>query len=443
MFAFVSNSYSQINILRYNDNFPYLKSDSLKRMGIDKIRHIPIVKGVYVSFGGDLREQLQYYKNTNFGDAKTLHPSTVQLWQRLMIHSNLEFGKKARIFIQLNSTYRFFNPDPLTPEIDENKLSLHQAFIDYNLNKSWQFRFGRQEITYGNNRVLTFREGPNTRQTFDAAIVKYHTETRRLDLFAMSPVISQPGVFDDKRSAEAIVGLYGTEAPRKRRPGLDYYVLNYSGNRRLYNFSHGNEVRQTYGLRIFSRNNRFNYEFEGTYQSGKFNDIHINAYSVSAEINYAVIEKKVTIGIAGNYASGDKNKEDQELNTYNFLFSKPQYGLTAPIGATNIINANPYVSIIPFKASRIDAGAYFMWRQSKQDGTYSPLAKEVRPAPSILFVSVSKRIGTLLTIESSAAITKNFSLGADVGYFIAGNYTKETGKGKDITYASFKATVKF
>lgn len=443
MFAFVSKGHAQISILRYNDNFSYLKLDSVKRMGTDKIRHIPIAKGAYISFGGDLREQLQYYRNINFGDAKTSHPSTVQLWHRLMIHSNLEFGKKARIFAQLNSTYRFFNPDPLTPEIDENKLSLHQAFLDYNLNKSWLFRLGRQEITYGNNRILTFREGPNTRQTFDAAIVKYHTEARRLDLFAMSPVISQPGVFDDKRSAETIIGLYGTEAPRKCRPGIDYYVLNYSGARRMYNFAHGNEVRQTYGLRIFSRNDRFNYELEGTYQSGKFNDLHIKAYSVSTDINHAVITKKVTIGIAGNYASGDMNKEDRELNTYNFLFSKPQYGLTAPIGATNIVNVNPYISIIPFKAPRIDAGAYFMWRQSKQDGTYSPIAKEVRPAPSILFASTSKRIGTLLTLESSASINKYFSLGADVGYFIAGTYTKETGKGKDVSYASFKATVKF
>lgn len=438
----MSDSYCQINILRYNDNFTYLKSDSVTKTGIDKIRHIPLNKGTYISFGGDLREQLQYYKNINFGDAKSTHANTVQLWHRLMIHSNLELGRKSRLFTQLGSTYRFFNPDPLTPEIDENRLSLHQAFLDYNYNKNWLLRAGRQEITYGNNRILTFREGPNTRQTFDAAIVKYHSQRRKLDLFVLSPVISQPGAFDDKHSGEVIVGLYGTEAPRKRRPGLDYYVLNYTGNRRLYNFVSGNEVRQTYGFRVFSKNDRFNYELEGTYQSGIFNDFHIKAYSISADINYAAIAKTVTIGIAGNYASGDKSKNDNELNTYNFLFSKPQYGLTAPIGATNVVNINPYVSVTPFKAAHIDAGVFFMWRQSVQDGTYSPLAREVRPGPSMLFSSTSKRIGTLLNLESSVVVTKNFSLGVDLGYFIAGNYTKETGKGKDISYSAVKATMK-
>ncbi|PQJ09131.1 hypothetical protein CJD36_020260 [Flavipsychrobacter stenotrophus] len=438
-----SNSYSQINILRYNDNFTYLKADSVNKKGIDKIKYITLTKGTNISFGGDFREQLQYYKNSNFGDAKSSHTNTFQLWHRLMIHSNLELGKKTRLFAQLGSTFRFFNPDPLTPEIDENRLSLHQAFIDYNYNKNWLFRIGRQEVTYGNNRVVTFREGPNTRQTFDAAIAKYHTEKRRLDILVMSPVISEPGLFDDKSSGEVIIGVYGTEVARKNLPGLDYYILSYTGNRRKYNFTPGNEVRQIYGFRIFSKNKSFNYEFEGTYQSGKFNNLRINAYSISADLNYALVTKKLTLGVAANYASGDKNKNDKELNTYNFLFSKPQYGLAAPIGATNIANINPYVTVTPFKEVHIDAGAFFMWRQSAQDGTYSPLAKEVRPGPALLFSSTNKRIGTLLNLESTFVITKNFSFGVDDAYFIAGNYPKGTGKGKDIFYSALKATIKF
>ncbi len=74
------------------------------------------------------------------------------------------------------------------------------------------------------------------------------------------------------------------------------------------------------------------------------------------------------------------------------------------------------------------------WRQSTQDGTYSPLAKEVRPGPALLFSSSNKRIGTLLNLESTFVITKNFSFGVDDGYFIEGNYPKGNGKGKDIFY---------
>ena len=141
--------------------------------------------------------------------------------------------------------------------------------------------------------------------------------------------------------------------------------------------------------------------------------------------------------------SGDKSKNDNQLNTYNLLFSKPQYGLTAPIGATNLINVNPYLKINPTKKIYIYISSYFMWRQSNQDGTYAPTAVEMRPVKTELFASTKKTIGTLLSLESAYSITKNLSFAIDASYFFAGSYIKETGKGKDITYLSFKGTYKF
>ncbi len=141
--------------------------------------------------------------------------------------------------------------------------------------------------------------------------------------------------------------------------------------------------------------------------------------------------------------SGDKNKDDNQLNTYNLLFSKPQYGLTAPIGATNLVNINPYSKFNPTKKSNIYASSYFMWRQSNQDGTYSPAAVEVRPGQEMFFSTKKKELGTLLALESVYAINQSFSFALDASYFFAGGYVKATGNGKDITYLAFKGTYKF
>ncbi|MEP6713186.1 MAG: alginate export family protein [Ferruginibacter sp.] len=213
--------------------------------------------------------------------------------------------------------------------------------------------------------------------------------------------------------------------------------------RRKYNYLAGKENRQSYGFRIFSENSKFNYELEATYQFGKFNQSTISAFGISADISYKVITaNKFIVGIGSNYMSGDKSKNDNRLNTYNLLFSKPQYGLTAPIGATNLVNINPYFKINPTKKSNIYVSSYFMWRQSNQDGTYSPAAVEVRPAPALIFTT-KKRIGTLLSMESNYAVNRNLSFAIDASYFFAGSYIKTTGKGKDITYLSFKGTYKF
>jgi len=204
---------SQINIVRYNDKFSYLKNDTIPKKNFEKIKYIHLYKNVNISFGGEIREQFQYYNNQNFGDVPPSFKQacTVQLWHRAMAHTNIELGSKLRMFAQLGSTLRFLNPYPAVPEIDENQLSLHQAFIDYQFKKKWMARLGRQEISYGNHRLITFREGPNTRLTFNAAVIEYHSGKRKVDVFAMSQVISKTGVLDDQSFKDIIIGAYASE----------------------------------------------------------------------------------------------------------------------------------------------------------------------------------------------------------------------------------------
>jgi Alginate export len=434
-----------INILRYNDNFSAVKKDSVKK-GFNVLKNIPLSKSSTVSFGGEIREQYQYFDNLNFGDVPPTVKkiSTGQVWHRVMLHSNIEIGKKVRVFAQVNSTFRFFNLNPITPEIDENQLSLHQAFIDYSFDKKWMIRAGRQELGYGNNRILTFREGPNTRLTFDAVIVKYKAPKRKIDFLAITPVVSKQNVFDDQSFKEYVFGVYGTEFIIPKKLLVDYYVLGFESDIRRYNFVGGKEKRQSYGLRIFSQNARLNYELESTCQSGKYKDAVIDAYGFSADLNY-VINKRLNfvIGAGGNYISGDKNKTDNKLNTYNLIFSKPSYGLAAPIGSSNIENFNPYIKIRPIKKLNVYAGVYFLQRQSNQDGTYSPGMAQVRPTPNNLFASTKKSIGTQYAIETGYDVNNHLFFAIDAAFLKAGSYVKETGKGLDVAYLSFKAAFKF
>ena len=437
--------YGQIQYLRYDDDFSHLKLDSINKKGFQKLKYIPISEKVNMSFGGEIREQLQRYTNINFGDvpANYNRPSTWQFWHRIMAHANLEVGQKARIFMQLSSTFRFLNPNPLAPEIDQNEASLHQAFIDYRFNKDWMARIGRQEMSFGSHRLITFREGPNTRLTFDAAILKYSNGYRKVDAFAISPVISQKGVFDDQSFKDLMVGIYATEKLTKKF-SIDYYLLHFYSKRRQYNFVGGTENREVAGFRLFTENKKTNYEVEANYQFGKFNQLSIKAYGVSADVNHEIQPaKNMIVGVAANYLTGDKRKNDDQLNTYNLLYSKPQYGLAAPIGATNMITANPYMKLNPFKRTNAYVGVNFMWRQSSQDGTYSPAAVEVRPKPESPNASSIKQLGKLIMLEVNYAFNTNFSISVDASKFFAGRYIKETGKGKDISYKSLKVSIKF
>lgn len=433
-------------MLRYNDNFEYLLKDSVSKKGTERLKFMKLHRRSTISIGGELREQLQYYRNINFGDLPPTSGKTTtwQLWQRVMVHANIGVSKNIRVFTQFGSTHRFINKNSLTPEIEQNDLSLHQAFIDYKLKSRLLLRIGRQELSYGNHRLITFREGPNTRLSFDGILLKYRSAKRKLEVLAISPVISKKGVFDDQTFKDWITGMYVSETFVPKWLNADYYAMNFYSKRRQYNFIPGKENRQIAGIRFFSDNPILNYELEATYQVGKFNNLHINAFGIDFDINHKLLSpKNMLVGIAGNYVTGDRNNDDGQLNTYNLLFSKPQYGLAAPIGATNMITANPYMKFNPGRNIHIYTGINFMWRQSNQDGIYSPGAIQVRPGPQTLFKSDKNQVGTLWVLETAFMLTKYVTLAVDASYFAAGNYVKETGKGKNITYLSFKANYKF
>ena len=435
---------NKISLMRYDDDFSLVKKDSIKK-GFNQLKYIPLGENNYISFGGELREQFQVYKNINFGDVPPSFQdiSANQLWHRFMVHTNIELGNHFRFFIQLNNTLRFLNDNPIAPEIDENQLSLHQAFAELKVNH-WNFRLGRQELLYGNNRLITVREGPNTRLTFDGLVIKRTIKNGKIDFFAVSKVISKQYVFDDESFKEGLIGIYGTQFFSNHKLGLDYFVVNFQSKLRKYNYQSGFEDRQTFGIRLFSNLKTINFEVEGGYQTGKFNDLTIDAYNVLADVNVTVLpSKKGVIGFAANVASGDKNNSDNQLNTYNLVYARPAYGLAVPIGATNIISLYPYIKINPIQKLNVLAQVFFMSRNSNQDGTYSPGMIENRPKPNMLFSSTNKTLGKYYVLETNYQQTKNLSFSFDASYFDAGNYPKATGNGKDVTYVSFKSTFKF
>jgi Alginate export len=449
LFGVISNlvfaQNNPINMLRYNDNFDFLKKDSVVKKGYQKLKMIPLSNSALLSIGGDVREQVQRFDNQNFGDVPpNSEVNTTQLWHRIMVHGDLKLGKKARIFTQLNSTFRFFNPNPLI-EIDENQLGLHQAFLDLNLTDPLSIRVGRQELSYGNNRILTFREGPNNRLAFDAAVIKWQNSTFRVDVIAATPVFQKPKMGDDETFKEVITGVYATKTIVPKKLMLDFHTLYYKSNRIKYNLVAGDEKRVSMGTRLFSRNPKFNYELEATYQTGRFNALNINAFSIAYDVKYVLESKtKLTLGLAGNYISGDKNKSDNELNSYNLLYSKPSFGLAAPLGASNIVNINPYIQWSPIPKLQLLTGVYFLSRASNQDGIYTPNMIQTRPnRPEFLFTTTNKNIGNQYVFEAAYTLNNQWAFFLDTAYFTAGDFPKATGKGQSIGYYAFKGSFKF
>ena len=114
--------------------------------------------------------------------------------QRYMLHTDWHFGSHVRAFVQLKSGLESFREGGPRP-IDEKKLDFHSAFVEIGAGEGDRWvvlQAGRQELNYGSGRLVSVREGPNVRQSFDGAKLKIKAGAWRVDAFAARPDLESP-----------------------------------------------------------------------------------------------------------------------------------------------------------------------------------------------------------------------------------------------------------
>jgi len=439
------NSYAQnIARLRFDDDFSYLKADSLKTTWKEKIKNVSLGSNLKLSLGGEWREQYQSYEHLNFGEvpADFITASPHQIMHRIMFHANVTYKKSFRVFAQLNNTARFLNPNPITSQLDENLLSIHQLFLDTYIKGNWLLRLGRQEYSWGQERFVATKEGPNTRHPFYGATLKYVSANNKLDLFISNPMKMNPGVFDDVRSSESFSGIYYMHTPSKSRYNFDLYYFNLESNLREYMFKKGNEVRHTFGTRFFSSLGPWNYDVELAKQTGSFEALSISSFMAVWDFNVSPI-KHFYIGFSGNYVPGDNSSSDSELNTFNTLYARPPFGQTVSLNISNTVNMSPYVRYQHSNKWLATLRGSFISRESLADGIFTPNMTPLRPILGKKIVSDARQVGNIFALDANYFPTKNLSLQFELGYCVAGDYMSDTGNGRNVLYFALRNAFKF
>jgi len=87
------------------------------------------------------------------------------------MHSDIHVGSRLRLWAELNSSLENGRVEGPRPVIDEDKLALHQGFVEFEIIQrsaiTVRIRSGRQEIAVGSGRMYSLREGPNVPLSFD------------------------------------------------------------------------------------------------------------------------------------------------------------------------------------------------------------------------------------------------------------------------------------
>jgi hypothetical protein len=430
--------------LRYEEDYSSLVADSSAGL-YHRMKHLPLGRTrSYVSVGGEVRYQYFWYKNPGWG-AEPNDPDGF-VFSRFLTHADLHLGGRVRFFTQLQSSMAAGMSAAASP-VDENPLDIHQLMMDIDLsakkNKQLLLRIGRQELSYGSQRLISVREGPNSRQAFDAARLVFTREYFRADAFYSTYVNARKHIFDERfwDGSSRLWGSYIVIPPISRFPGLDLYYLGVRKDGTFTDVS-GREQRHSMGTRIWKNKNRVSADFEGVYQFGRIAAARIRAWTVSMDASYRLNINRLTpvLGMKSELVSGDRRHGDGLLNTFNPLYPRGAYfGLASLIGPYNLADLHPYFQLGLARHITWSVDYDVFWRVSRHDGLYAVNGALIHNGLGINSKSIGRQLGTDIGIEPNRFL----DLKLEFTWFDTGTFLQQAGLGKPIYMAGFTAAIKY
>jgi hypothetical protein len=426
--------------LRYNEDYSSLASDTI-RTGYSKMKYLPLSSNVFASFGGDLRYQYLYLHNEDWNAINLDNDGFVMT--RLLFHSDLHWGKRIRIYAEIQSSMA--SSREVDIPVEDNPLELHQLFTDFGLleNGAVTIRVGRQEMLYGSQRLLSVRDFPNDRRAFDGVKGIIKLKNRGIDVFYMNYVQAQLGIMNDKSSPDVrLWGTYFTSKKSSKQVKPDFYYLGVYKKNVGFNAAHGSETRHTIGTRLYKTTGNLKFDVESVYQWGTFSGQNISAWSAAFEASYLVEGLIFTpeVGVKADAISGDRSKNDHSLQTLNPLFPTGAYfGQAAKIGPSNLLDIHPTLLLHLSKSVKLFCDYAFLWRYSKGDGIYMPNMIEYYEDKT----STSRNIGSQISASTIIIPNKFFSFVFGMSYFKSGKFIRDMGSDKDIFLSFASLQYKF
>jgi hypothetical protein len=386
---------------------------------------------VRLTVGGEVRERYEYFENPVWG----LQPQDGNgyLLHRYMLHADLHLGERLRFFGELKSGLENGRTGgPRRP--DEDRLDVHQAFVEAQLTTGLGVRAGRQEVSLGAGRLASIRDGPNVRQSFDGGRLTFESRGWKIDALALRPAETNRGIFDDSPNhTQSLWGVYATGSARGIPGKLDLYYLGLDRRSHRYEEATAREQRHSVGVRLFDKSSAWDHDYEAVWQFGSFGPAAIRAWTVASDTGHIWKEApwRPRLGCKGDIASGDRSPSDRRLGTFNALYPKGAYFSQSDLlGPYNLMDVHPSLTLNVARSVSVTPDADFFWRHSTRDGIYD--------VPGNMLVSgrnVSARyIGAHASVSVAWQATRKISLETQFLRFFPGEFLKEAGLGRAVNF---------
>jgi len=318
------------------------------------------------SVSADLRERYQSFANFNFNSA--VNNDRQEFDSRLYLKAGADFGHGWRLFLQPQAVLiRAHSQAAGTRNLSQ--ADLYQAWLQYTLG-DLSVRIGRQQLVYGDQRLLGHLGWKDVARTFDGVRGRYHSGALKLDLFAVHPadiVAMTPGVAAPQGQSlvtwedRSLLGAYATYgvAPQS---GIDVYLINWRHNQQVA-VGRGRNIN-TFGARLFGRAGGFDATAEAVFQRGSWaNGVSQQASAYAVKAGYSIDFWNSRIGIEYDYSPGDDKADPTTHKTFVFPFhtNHAHYGEMDLFSWANMKDLRVSLNTTPLTGLTLNANAHLLY----------------------------------------------------------------------------------
>jgi hypothetical protein len=341
------------------------------------------------------------------------------------------------------------NPNPQS----NGPFDLHQGFIQLGGSKDLplSLKVGRQELSYGDERLIGVFDWDNIGRVFDAAKLRYDQGDFWVDGFVGRVVVPNDNEFDQPNWYDWFSGVYGSTRALIPKTELQLYFLadnaSASSPKVVTTYGKGNSPRDIYiiGTRFRTLPGQLDgWDLNGEF-AGQFGDFEYargtpgvvngqrldhRAYATHIEGGYTFTETDVKprLALGFDYASGDGNPNDKEHNTFVNLYPTNHkfYGAMDLLSWQNLLDPYFKASIVPFKHFTFAVTYNAFWLASTSDFFY-----QVNQVPRTtggygIHPQNGSFAGQEVDLVATYQVLSFAQLQAGFGHYFTGDYVNQT-----------------
>jgi hypothetical protein len=276
----------------------------------------------WLRFSGEYRTRFEGVTGAGFKD----NSDDAYLLSRLRLNMKIQPTPWLRFNFQGQDARVFWkNQNPAAPPY-QNTFDIRMAYVEMgdSEKKTFGLRVGRQELFFGEQRLVGHLNWTNTARTFDAVRATMRHGNYRLDAFAASVVNPKDGEWDHHAQGNNLHGLYGGIEKLIPNAVIEPYAFwRLAPRQATESKTLGSLDSKTFGVRVAGKLPRsFDYSVEMARQIGALGTDNIQAWAGHWLAGYTFAKSKYKPRVIGeyNYASGDTNPADKQRGTFDQLY---------------------------------------------------------------------------------------------------------------------------